>query len=69
MAVAEEPVSLQEAREGENGREWKAPWESEVESLLKNGTWAVAKAPWERNIVGCRCLFVRTGDGRFKVRL
>jgi len=69
MAVAEEPVSLQEALAGENRREWKAAWESEVESLQKNGTWVVAKSPPERNIVGCRWLFVRKGDGRFKVRL
>jgi len=69
MAVAEEPVSLQEALAGENKREWKAAWESEVESLQKNGTWVVEKPPLERNIVGCRWLFMRKGDGRFKVRL
>ena len=69
MAVVEEPGSLREALSGENGREWKTAWESEVESLRKNETWVVAKPPPERNIVGCRWLFVRKSDGRFKVRL
>ena len=69
VAVVEEPVSLQEALQSENAVDWKAPWESELESLRKNDTWVVEKVPTERNIVGCRWLFRRKEDGRFKVRL
>jgi len=69
VAVVEEPVSLQEALQSENAVDWKAAWESELESLRKNETWVVEKVPTERNIVGCRWLFRRKEDGRFKVRL
>ena len=40
-----------------------------MESLEKNGTWVLERAPQNRNIVGCRWLFQRKQDGRFKVRL
>jgi len=69
IAVSEKPFSLREALGGEDRREWKAAWESEVESLRKNGTWVVLEALPGRNIIGCRWLFVRKCDGRFKVRL
>jgi len=69
VAVVEEPVSLQEALQSENAVDWKAAWKSELESLRKNDTWVVEKVPRERNIVGCRWLFGRKEDGRFKVRL
>jgi len=69
IAVLEKPFTLREALGGEDGREWKAAWESEVESLRKNGTWVVVQPLPGRNIIGCRWLFVRKGDGRFKVRL
>jgi len=69
VAVVEEPVSLQEALQSENAVDWKAAWESELEYLRKNDTWVVEKVPTERKIVGCRWLFRRKEDGRFKVRL
>jgi len=69
MAVAEEPAILQEALSGKDGPAWKAPWETALESLRKNGTWVIEKAPKNRNIVGCRWLCRRREDGRFKVRL
>ena len=69
MAVAEEPRTLQEALASEDAGSWKRAWESEIESLEKNGTWVMAKVPEDRNIVGCRWLFRRKEDGRFKVRL
>jgi len=55
--VTEEPVSPQEALTGENGHQWKAAWESELESLQKKQTWVIEKAPKDRNIVGCSWLF------------
>jgi len=69
MAVTEEPVTLQEALAGKDGPAWKAAWESELDSLQKNGTWVVEDAPPDRNIVGSRWLFKRKENGRFKVRL
>jgi len=67
MAGAAEPATLQEALVGKDDLAWKAAWESELESLQKNGTWVNEKAAKDRNIVGCRWLFRRKEDGRFKV--
>jgi len=69
MAIIEEPATLEEALASEDGPAWRAAWESELESLRKNGTWVMEKTPKDRNIVGCRWLFRRKEDGRFKVRL
>ena len=69
IAVAEEPRTLQEALASEDSGSWKRAWVSELESLEKNGTWVTEQVPANRNIVGCRWLFKRKEDGRFKVRL
>lgn len=69
MAIVEDPVTLEEALKSENGMAWKRAWESELDSLQKNRTWVVERVPSDRNIVGCRWLFQRKEDGRFKVRL
>ena len=67
--MAEEPITLQKALAGKDGPAWKAAWERELDSLQKNRTWVVENAPLDRNIVGCRWLFKRKEDGRFKARL
>jgi len=69
MAVVQDPTSLQEALESLDAVGWQRAWESELDSLRKNGTWVVAKVPKDRNIVGCRWLFQRKQDGRYIVRL
>jgi len=69
IAMAEEPITLQKALAGKDGPAWKAAWERELDSLQKNRTWVVENAPLDRNIVGCRWLFKRKEDGRFKARL
>jgi len=69
IAMAEEPITLQKALAGKDGPAWKAAWERELDSLQKNRTWVVENAPLDRNRVGCRWLFKRKKDGRFKARL
>jgi len=69
MAVTDDPDTLQQALTGEHAVQWEDAWKSELESLRKNGTWVIEKAPVDKNIVGCRWLFQRKDDGRFKVRL
>ena len=69
LAVLEEPLTLGQALDGENAADWKKAWESELNSLLMNGTWRIEKIPEGRKIVGSRWLFQRKQDGRFKVRL
>jgi len=69
MAIAEEPTTLEDALVSEDAPEWSNASQSELESLKKNGTWVIERVPENRNIVGCRWLFKRKEDGRFKVRL
>ena len=69
MAIVEDPITLEEALQSENAVAWKRAWESELDSLRKNRTWVAEKVPKDRNVVGCRWLFQRKEDGRFKVRL
>ena len=45
LAVLEEPLSLGEALDGENAADWEKAWESELNSLGKNGTWRIEKIP------------------------
>jgi len=69
LAITEEPLTLQEALADPDAAAWKRAWESELESLHKNHTWVICKLPKDRNIVGCRWLFRKKDDGRYKVRL
>ena len=69
MAIMEEPATLKEALQSEEAAQSQLAWESELASLRKNGTWVVDQVPRNRNVVGCRWLFRRKEDGRFKVRL
>lgn len=49
MAVVEDPASLQEVPESVDAVGWQRVWESELDSLRKNGTWVMAKVPKDRN--------------------
>ena len=69
LAVTEEPATLKAALAGEDAAAWRAAWESQLDSLRRNGTWVVDKVPEKGTVVGCRWLFRRKEDGRFKVRL
>lgn len=56
MAVTEEPIMLQDALVSEHAASWKTAWESELESLKKNGTWVIELNPkteilWDKD--GC----------------
>jgi len=53
IAIAEEPLTLQEALATEDGLTWKQAWESELKSLRKNNTWVICRSPKDREIVGC----------------
>jgi len=69
MAIMEEPVTLEEALTTQDAVAGKTAWQSELDSLRKNGTWVMERVPRNRNVVGCRWLFRRKEGGRFKVRL
>ena len=68
-ASVEEPQTLKEALARDDGELWYEAWESEVDSLVRNGTWVLASLPQGREAIGCRWLFKRKDDGRYKARL
>jgi len=67
--VEPEPQTLTEALNSEAKAEWKEAWESELSSLAKNQTWVLEPLPIGRTAIGCRWLFQRKLDGRYKARL
>ena len=69
LAYIDEPQTLNEALERDDGDLWYEAWESEVDSLVRNRTWVLTSLPAGREPIGCRWLFKRKGDGRYKARL
>ena len=67
--VEVEPETLTEALSGNEKEEWRAAWESELESLATNNTWVIEPLPAGRTAIGCRWLFRKKDDGRYKARL
>ena len=69
VANIEEPQTLDEALARDDRNLWYEAWESEVDSLVRNETWVLTALPKGRETIGCRWLFKRKEDGRYKVRL
>lgn len=65
----EEPQTLEEALVPERSVEWRAAWDSEVQSLKDNGTWVLENLPPGRKAIECQWIFKIKEDGRFKARL
>ena len=57
IATNDEPTSYNEALQGPHSDEWKKAIRSEYDSLIKNGTWDLVKAPENKNIIGCKWVF------------
>jgi len=64
-----EPQTLTDALNSPEKDKWKPAWEAELTSLAKNKTWVIEPLPAGRTAIGCRWLFRKKGDGRYKVRL
>ena len=72
-ADIDEPSSIDEARNGEFGVQWKEATNAEYESLQSNHTWDLVPLPKNQNVVGSRWIFKvkRSATGsvnRFKAR-
>lgn len=61
--VEVEPETLTEALSGNEKEEWRAAWESELESLATNNTWVIEPLPAGRTAIDCRWLFRKKDDG------
>ena len=64
-----EPQTLTDALSSAENDKWREAWESELTSLSKNNTWVLEPLPMERTAIGCRWIFRRKKDGRYKARL
>jgi len=64
-----EPQTLTDALSSTEKDKWREAWESELTSLSKNNTWVLEPLPAERTVIGCRWLFRRKKDGRYKAWL
>jgi len=64
-----EPQTLTDALNSCEKAEWKQAWESELSSLAQNNSWVSEPLPANRTAIGCRWLFMKKEDGRYKARL
>lgn len=69
-----DPATVREALDGNNGENWKEAMRSELASLDKNGTWELVELPVERKAIKTKWVFKtkRADDGsvvRYKARL
>ena len=74
MCRVTEPLSLKEAMESPNAKDWQEAADLEYESLLENETWDLVDLPKDRKAVGSRWVFKvkHHSDGRverYKCRL
>ena len=74
MSQVSEPVSLKEALQSKNAREWKQAADTEYHALVKNKIWDLVEPPTGCKPIGCRWLFkvkhMSTGEiEKFKGRL
>ena len=73
-SIIENPNSVNEALNSEDSEKWKEAMQAEYNSLIKNKTWQLVEKPSDKNIIGCKWVFVvkRSPDGameRCKARL
>jgi len=69
LANLDEPQTLNEPLTRDDKKLWYEAWESEADSLVRNKTWVLTSLPKGREPIGCRWLFKRKDDGRYKVSL
>src|SRR5690606_38700944 len=67
------PLTFKDAMNNSNSNEWKIAMQNEFNSLTENNTWNLVDRPLNRNIIGCRWVYVLKevpGQAkRFKARL
>jgi len=63
-----EPVTLTDALSCNEREKSRAAWESELTSLAENNTWVIEPLPEDRSAIGCRWVFKKKEDGRYKAR-
>jgi hypothetical protein len=70
----ENPKTIEEALNGEEGDQWQKAIDEEMATLKKMGTWELADLPEGRKPIGCKWVFVKKRDEKgnlikYKARL
>ena len=55
----ENPATIEEALNGEEGDQWKKAIDEEMATLKNMGTWELADLPEGRKPIGCKWVFVK----------
>jgi len=63
----ENPASIEEALNGEEGDQWKKAIDEEMATLKNMGTWELADLPEGRKPIGCKWVFVKKRDEKGKL--
>jgi hypothetical protein len=72
--VVDIPGTIEEPYSSPNADLWKEAVRSEMDSIISNGTWKIAKCPYGCKPIGCKWVFKKKlrPDGtieRYKARL
>ncbi|CAI7773440.1 unnamed protein product [Closterium sp. NIES-54] len=62
-----EPTTLKEALESSDAEEWKKAMESELKSIVENGTWELVELPEGRKAITSKWLFKIKSDADAKI--
>lgn len=57
FSVIEEPLTYEEAMNGEEARLWKKAADKEMNSLIENNTWTLVKLPEGKTAIGAKWVF------------
>jgi len=63
----ENPATIEEALNGEEGDQWKKAIDEEMATLKNMGTWELADLPEGRKPIGCKWVFVKKRDEKGKL--
>ena len=63
----ENPITIEDAFNGEEGDQWKKAIDEELGTLKKMRTWELADLPEGRKPIGCKWVFVKKRDEKGKL--
>ena len=58
--VDDTPTTIAEAYASPDAGDWKEAVQSEMDSILSNGTWELTVRPYDCKLVGCKWVFKRS---------
>jgi hypothetical protein len=65
--LTDNPITIEDALNGEEADQWKRAIDEELDTLKKMGTWELADLPEGRKPIGCKWVFVKKRDENGKL--